>query len=228
MIYVDFTKWGVVLEGGVNCLVVSVLYDDGKTFDRDGMSAFIYFAARSLAGKWKPKIKYYDYYAQSQKKGYKVKQIFPYVKVRLRYGDGFSPDYKAAFLDLHDTGKISHFTNRVFASDGGPGEIQVIKKCRMTFDDEYFAEISYGYIFPFILFFSLIHNFTCNLEGHFKVYKTQYWMSKWCTKLRVEMKIYTEWNMFFANLGHNICDGHAGHLKRYEIAVIDGKIDREQ
>jgi hypothetical protein len=21
--------------------------------------------------------------------------------------------------------------------------------------------------------------------------------------------------MFFANLGHNICDGHAGHMKRY-------------
>lgn len=32
-------------------------------------------------GKWKPKISYYDYYAQSQKKGYTVKQIFPYVKV---------------------------------------------------------------------------------------------------------------------------------------------------
>ena len=37
MIYVDFTKWGVVLEGGVNCLVVSVLYDNGKTFDKEGL-----------------------------------------------------------------------------------------------------------------------------------------------------------------------------------------------
>ena len=25
--------------------------------------------------------------------------------------------------------------------------------------------------------------------------------------------------MFFANLGHNICDGHAGHLKRYAIIL---------
>jgi hypothetical protein len=38
VIYVDFTKWGVVLEGGVNCLVVSVLFDDGKTFDKEGDS----------------------------------------------------------------------------------------------------------------------------------------------------------------------------------------------
>lgn len=110
------------------------------------------FRRRSLEGKWKPKIKYYDYYAQSQKKGYKVKQIFPYVKVRLRYyGGGFFPDYKAAFLDLHDTGKISHFTNRVFASDGGPGEIQIVMKCFTAFYHEYFAELFYRYIISFQL-----------------------------------------------------------------------------
>src|SRR5690242_13398882 len=43
--------------------------------------------------------------------------------------------------------------------------------------------------------------------GHFKVYQTQNWMSRWCSQLN---EIYTEWNMFFANLGHNVCDGHAG------------------
>jgi hypothetical protein len=26
-------------------------------------------------------------------------------------------------------------------------------------------------------------------------------------------KIYTEWNMFFANLGHNICNSRAGHSR---------------
>lgn len=53
--------------------------------------------------------------------------------------------------------------------------------------------------------------------GHFKVYKTQYFMSKWCSELFNTSKIYTEWNTYFANLGHNICDSHAGHMKRCVI-----------
>lgn len=28
-----------------------------------------------------------------------------------------------------------------------------------------------------------------------------------------------EWNMYFPNLGHNLCDGHAGHMKRYEFDI---------
>jgi hypothetical protein len=48
--------------------------------------------------------------------------------------------------------------------------------------------------------------------GHFKVYKTQFWMSVWCSQMK---GIYTEWNMYFPNLGHNLCDAHAGHMKRY-------------
>ena len=51
--------------------------------------------------------------------------------------------------------------------------------------------------------------------GHFKVYQTQYFMSRWCSELKRKHDIYTEWNMFFPNLGHNVCDAHAGHLKRY-------------
>jgi hypothetical protein len=54
--------------------------------------------------------------------------------------------------------------------------------------------------------------------GHFKVYKTQFFMSKWCSEQFKDEKIYTEWNMFFANLGHNICDSHAGHMKRYRVS----------
>lgn len=50
--------------------------------------------------------------------------------------------------------------------------------------------------------------------GHFKVYKTQYWMSVWSATLR-KKGISMEWNMYFANLGHNLCDGHAGKLKVY-------------
>lgn len=52
--------------------------------------------------------------------------------------------------------------------------------------------------------------------GHFKVYKTQNWMSRWDEQLRKE-GISTEWNMYFANLGHNLCDGHAGKMKVYVI-----------
>jgi hypothetical protein len=51
--------------------------------------------------------------------------------------------------------------------------------------------------------------------GHFKTYQTQFFMSYWASQLREEEGIEWEWNMFFANLGHNVCDGHAGHLKRY-------------
>lgn len=43
--YVDFTKWGVVIEGAVNCLVVSVLFDDGKSFDKEGK---FYFSALDI------------------------------------------------------------------------------------------------------------------------------------------------------------------------------------
>jgi hypothetical protein len=50
--------------------------------------------------------------------------------------------------------------------------------------------------------------------GHFKVYKTQYWMSVWASELK---GIKMEWNMYFANLGHNLCDGHAGKLKVYVL-----------
>ena len=50
--------------------------------------------------------------------------------------------------------------------------------------------------------------------GHFKVYKTQNWMSKWNAML-LEKGISSEWNMYFANLGHNLCDGHAGKMKVY-------------
>lgn len=52
--------------------------------------------------------------------------------------------------------------------------------------------------------------------GHFKVYKTQYWMSVWNADLR---GITFEWNMYFANLGHNLCDGHAGKLKVYAYLI---------
>jgi hypothetical protein len=52
--------------------------------------------------------------------------------------------------------------------------------------------------------------------GHFKVYKTQYWMSTWDAELR-KKGIKSEWNMYFANLGHNLCDAHAGKMKVYEF-----------
>jgi hypothetical protein len=108
-----------------------------------------------LNKQWKPRVKYFDYLAQSTKL-HAVKQVFPYVK--------------AALLHLHDSGALKGIIKRIIASDGGP--------------------------------------------GHFKVYKTQYWMSKWCTQLSRDSGISTEWNMYFANLGHNICDSHAGHMKR--------------
>lgn len=56
--------------------------------------------------------------------------------------------------------------------------------------------------------------------GHFKVYKTQFWMSSWDEKLRKKNGIRTEWNMYFANLGHNLCDGHAGKMKVYDYFIL--------
>jgi hypothetical protein len=50
--------------------------------------------------------------------------------------------------------------------------------------------------------------------GQFKVYKTQHWMSKWASDL-AKKNVHIEWNMFFANLGHNIYNSHAGHMKWY-------------
>lgn len=40
-------------------------------------------------------------------------------------------------------------------------------------------------------------------------------MSRWCYELKVTKQMTCEWNMFFATMGHNVCDGHAGHQKRY-------------
>ena len=56
--------------------------------------------------------------------------------------------------------------------------------------------------------------------GHFKVYKTQNWMSRWDEHLRKKFQISTEWNMYFANLGHNLCDGHAGKMKVYVYVCL--------
>jgi len=110
----DFTKFGQVDDGNVHCFVVALLSRGNE-------------AAKSA--EWKPRIQYYDYLAQSTEKK-PVKQVFPYVK--------------AAFLDMHDSGKLDGFTRRIIASDGGP--------------------------------------------GHFKVYKTQFFMSKWCSELFTKMK----------------------------------------
>lgn len=46
-------------------------------------------------------------------------------------------------------------------------------------------------------------------------------MSDWVAELKAAKRItHCEWNMFFATLGHNVCDGHAGHLKRYEHYIL--------
>lgn len=44
-------------------------------------------------------------------------------------------------------------------------------------------------------------------------------MSAWNAEL-AEKNIRYEWNMYFPNLGHNICDSHAGHLKRFYFIEI--------
>lgn len=38
--------------------------------------------------------------------------------------------------------------------------------------------------------------------------------------LRSQFQIVTEWNMYFANLGHNLCDGHAGKMKVYVLLAV--------
>jgi len=61
--------------------------------------------------------------------------------------------------------------------------------------------------------------------GHFKVYKTQNWMSKWDQELR-RKGITTEWNMYFPNLGHNVCDSHAGKMKVYVLIYLGCSFSR--
>lgn len=46
--------------------------------------------------------------------------------------------------------------------------------------------------------------------SHYKVYNTQYLMSKFQKTLATKLT----WNFFWAHRGHNTCDGHAGVLKR--------------
>jgi hypothetical protein len=82
LVYLDFTKFTIVEDGSVNCFVISLLSGPGK-YDKHGRLVDYHFF--SSLGVWKPTIRYYDFYAQSVKKEtedrYKVKQIFPYVKV---------------------------------------------------------------------------------------------------------------------------------------------------
>ena len=93
-------------------------------------------------------------------------------------------------MNLHKSGVLEPFDRLIIVSDGG----------------------------NFRVFTDLISN--CLGPGHFKVYKTQYWMSCWSAQLSNDGIEYVEWNMYFPNLGHNICDGHAGHLKRYDFVSI--------
>lgn len=46
-------------------------------------------------------------------------------------------------------------------------------------------------------------------------------MSCWSAQLVRDGIGYIEWNMYFPNLGHNICDGHAGHLKRCVSILVN-------
>jgi hypothetical protein len=48
--------------------------------------------------------------------------------------------------------------------------------------------------------------------GHFKVYKTQRWMSSF--QQETKGAISWDWNCFLPYRGHNLCDGHAGCAKR--------------
>jgi hypothetical protein len=47
--------------------------------------------------------------------------------------------------------------------------------------------------------------------GHFKVYKTQRWMTEFQQKTPETL---WEWNCFLPHRGHNPCDAHAGHAKK--------------
>jgi hypothetical protein len=70
----------------VNCFVVAVVSGPGKK-DKKGICLSLSLATQEL-GMWKPTIRYYDFYAgttkakKSDESVYRVKQIFPYVKVR--------------------------------------------------------------------------------------------------------------------------------------------------
>ena len=66
VIIVDFTKFTIIDDGSIQCLVVSIL-SQGEVNEEV---------------EWKPHILYYDFLAQNEKKKkISVKQTFPYVKV---------------------------------------------------------------------------------------------------------------------------------------------------
>ena len=89
VIIVDFTKWGLVVDGNVHCFVMCVLFGEpklpGSQFSLSNYFIIylvyveFYFSDERI---WKPTIKYYDFFAQSTEQK-KVKQVFPFVKVCL-------------------------------------------------------------------------------------------------------------------------------------------------
>jgi hypothetical protein len=84
VIIVDFTKWGMVINGNVHCFVVCVLFGEEKTgiLMLNHFYVCIIFLFAGL--EWKPSIKYFDFFGQSTKEG-KVRQVFPFVKVDLYF-----------------------------------------------------------------------------------------------------------------------------------------------
>jgi hypothetical protein len=86
VILVDFTKWGLVVDGNVHCFVVCVLFGEEQIVKRGNVVLYLallsitYNAEKWEIEDWKPTIKYYDFFAQSTNEA-RVKQVFPFVKV---------------------------------------------------------------------------------------------------------------------------------------------------
>ena len=78
VIIVDFTKWGLVVNGNVHCFVMCVLFGEEK---KPSMLLTCFVSDLIVDElRWKPSIKYFDFFAQSTKDN-NVRQVFPFVKV---------------------------------------------------------------------------------------------------------------------------------------------------
>lgn len=95
VIVVDFTKFTIVTEGSVSCFVVALISHDDEMVAKDGMFEsliiilvsycpiiiiVVHLVFAKAVEEWKPRIDYYDYYAQCADEK-PIRQTFPFVKV---------------------------------------------------------------------------------------------------------------------------------------------------
>jgi hypothetical protein len=140
----------------------------------------------SFSVEWKPRIDYYDYYAQTSEKK-PVRQTFPYVRVCSFsiHRELSCLTFQASFVHLYESGVLETFERVIIVSDGGIVDLFLCVS-RITIRSWSLQSLQDS-----ILDVLLVCTGACR---------------RWNS---------AHWVEYFPNLGHNICDGHAGLLKRW-------------